>query len=238
MGTIILRTASGHVIYKSNRTHHRAAVEDAVMDGVSLHHADLSGLDLSHGDFDGGNFRHVNFDGSNMTGTNLSECRMTGASFKNVALHGACMAQSHLIDCDFSGVLFGGTDIFGTVIRGCRFDTQSALELHFHDCDIFEKNMFVDVSGLPCPINRPPVTILGGPSIMAITTTHVIMGNKAMTIAEWMRANTMIEKSPSHGLALAHLRLMRGADTQPPATDVAPPGIGAAPSMMGTNNFP
>lgn len=166
---------SGTVLAAGNCRDVRALAEQAIAMGLSLRGADLRMADLGRAMLDGADLREACLDGANLISANLSEARLCGASIRDAALQDGCLCFAELRGCDFSGSLFGATDIAGAVLDRCHFTTLSAFTLNFRDAESLGECSAGDD---PVPFSRPPVVISGLVFPVILLDRHIRIGNR------------------------------------------------------------
>lgn len=186
MESIIRHRATGDII-----THGpgdvRAVLEAAIAAGVILDGADLRGANLSCAALDGARLRHVNMADANLTGANLSEAWLEECHMRGVVMHGVCLCESTVMRSDFSGVLFGGTDVAGARFVDCAFSTVSALQLDFAACTAIENCLFHDeATGAAALFAQAPVHISGLELPVTIMDSHVRIGTQMVPRSVWL----------------------------------------------------
>lgn len=86
---IIESIIDNSIIYRSQKTTFKEAVEEAVSRGLSLTGANLTGANLSGAYLAGGKFVNADFSGANLTGADLSNADFSGANLTGANLFGA-----------------------------------------------------------------------------------------------------------------------------------------------------
>jgi len=104
---------TGEVIYSSNKTTYKEAVEDGKADlsGAYLSEADLSGAYLS-----GADLRGADLSGANLRGAYLSEADLSGANLREADLSGAYLSEANL-----RGANLCGADLSDAELQNAKF---------------------------------------------------------------------------------------------------------------------
>lgn len=173
---------TGQSLYEGRFTNIRQAAEAAVSEGVSLAFADLRYANLMNAQLDGAILDDAWLDEANLIGANLSEASLRRTSLQNVQLHNAVLCEAMLDSVNGKGALFGGTDICGSQIIRCEFDTLSALDLDFRDASHIQMNSFASINEHICEFSRPPVVIKGLPFQIACFDRHLMIEHHALPV--------------------------------------------------------
>ena len=96
---------TGEVIYSSNKTTYKEAVEDGKAD---LSGAYLSGADLRGADLSGANLRGAYLSEADLSGANLREADLSGAYLSEANLRGANLCGADLSDAELQNAKFFG----------------------------------------------------------------------------------------------------------------------------------
>ena len=96
-----------NVIFESEKTTWKEAVEEAKANGISMYGADLYGADLRGADLRGANLCEANLRGADLYGANLRGADLYGANLRGADLYGADLYGAELCDAKFCGK--GGT---------------------------------------------------------------------------------------------------------------------------------
>jgi uncharacterized protein YjbI with pentapeptide repeats len=92
LGYDFLKVASGGDLYRADFGFQ-----------APLGRVDFSGCNLKGANFEGANLEGANFDGAILDWAIFDMANLEGASFRNAHLHSADLAQTILIDTDFTG---------------------------------------------------------------------------------------------------------------------------------------
>ncbi len=152
----------------------RHAVEAAVEDKISLAFADLRRANLVNAEIDGAILDSAQLENANLLGANISEASLHRTNFKNAHMHSTVLCESIVDAANFEGALFGGTDIAGSRIKRCLFDTLSAFSLNFRDADDVSLNGFMAAHEQLCEFSRPPL-ILNGLAYPVACLDHTLL---------------------------------------------------------------
>lgn len=161
--------------------------------------------------------RDADLRGANMDGANLSEGLLQDCLLAHATLIGACLCESTIINCDFTGVLCGGADIAGAAIEGCLFTTLSAMQMNFHEsANITACALRDEITGQLAPFSRAPVYIGGLPQPLIILDhdvrigAHLVAHDIWQAIANDNRPGNVTERPDSgvYQLVRRHARLL------------------------------
>lgn len=165
----------------------RAALEEAVTQGVCLQGADLRGANLANAMLDGAVLRGADLAGANLMGANLSEAALIDCDLCNTTLYGAVFCESALQNCNFSGALCGGTDLAAVLMERCLFSSLSAVTMNFRDCEQIRNCAFHDEAGGQIALfSRPPIYIGGLDQPVIVFDSHVRVGSCMIARSLWM----------------------------------------------------
>jgi hypothetical protein len=179
----IKEVGSGQILYHGRFRDLKACVEAAIADGASLKNADLRHANLAHAALDDGELQGARLDNANLCGANISEAALEGAILTNAALQNACFSFADLRQCDFTGGLFGATDITGARMDGARFSTLSSFTLNFRDTASMDDCLFFnETSRESCRFSRPPIAITGLAWPVALLDSHVQVGSNSIAL--------------------------------------------------------
>ena len=87
---------TGKIIWESEKTTYKEAVEDANLRGADLSGADLRGADLSGADLRGADLIDADLRGANLSGANLRGADLRGADLSDAYLRGANLSGANL----------------------------------------------------------------------------------------------------------------------------------------------
>lgn len=136
-------------------------IEKLSAEKFDLSGADLTRQNLSNANLDGILLRGARLRGANLCGANLSEADLSGSDLRDTILCNTCLCETNLTDCDFSGALFGATQIAHASLSGATFSTLSALDLDFQTTKHMKECRFVQPDGTALPFSTPPLVLKG-----------------------------------------------------------------------------
>jgi uncharacterized protein YjbI with pentapeptide repeats len=118
-----IKTLAGEVLFESEKTTIKEAVEEAVREdanlrGANLGDADLRGVDLRDADLGGANLRGANLGDADLGGANLGGANLRGADLGGADLRGANLGDADLGDADLGGADLRGVDFYHTKFFG------------------------------------------------------------------------------------------------------------------------
>jgi uncharacterized protein YjbI with pentapeptide repeats len=122
----------GHVIYECEAESVRAAVEQAVRNGINLNGADLHGEDLRGAYLRGAYLRGANLRGADLSGAYLSGANLSGAYLRGANLSGAYLRGANLSGADLSGANLSGADLSDANLSGAKL-SGAMLNWNSHD---------------------------------------------------------------------------------------------------------
>ena len=113
-----IKTLAGEVLFESDKTTLKEAVEEAVSRNVDLRDADLEGADLRDADLRDANLRDADLGDAdlrdaNLIGADLRGANLRGADLGDANLEGADLRGADLRDADLEGVDFYHTKFYG-----------------------------------------------------------------------------------------------------------------------------
>jgi len=103
-----IKTLAGEVLFESDKTTLKEAVEEAVSRNVDLRDADLEGADLRDADLEGAYLRGTDLEGANLRGADLRDADLEGAYLRGTDLEGANLRGANLEGADFYHAKFYG----------------------------------------------------------------------------------------------------------------------------------
>lgn len=191
MKTITIKNwRTGQTLYTGKATTMKRVVEKALAEGISLAYADLRHANLMN-DMDGAILDDAQLDQANLIGANLAEASFKRTSLTNTQLHNAILCDALLDSADFTGALFGGTDISRATITHCRFDTLSTLDLNFRDARQIDTNIFTSSNGHLCRFSQPPLALKGLPFPLTFFDKAALVGHHALTELPTIKSSGM-----------------------------------------------
>ena len=98
-----IKTLAEEVLFESDKTTLKEAVEEAVSRGAYLRGADLEGADLRDADLEGAYLRGTDLEGANLRDADLRDANLEGADLRGADLR----------DADLEGVDFYHTKFYG-----------------------------------------------------------------------------------------------------------------------------
>jgi uncharacterized protein YjbI with pentapeptide repeats len=101
------------IIWESQKTTYKEAVEEALKNKVNLSGANLSGANLS-----GANLSGVSLSWANLSWANLSGVSLSGANLSGANLSGANLSWANLSWANLSGVSLSGANLSGVSLSG------------------------------------------------------------------------------------------------------------------------
>jgi hypothetical protein len=111
---------TGNIIWSSNKTTFRGAVEEAV-GRADLYGADLSEVDLRGADLYGADLSEVDLRGADLRGVDLRGANLYGADLSEVDLRGADLSEVDLSEVDLRGVDLRGANLYGADLSETKF---------------------------------------------------------------------------------------------------------------------
>lgn len=177
---------TGDILYGGLFDNMSLCLENAIIDRADLDYACLKNANLINANLDELDATSVDFSGANLMGANISDAKLKNANFKNTNLRGTCLAFSTLENIDFTGSLFGGTDISGSTIIRCRYDTISALSQNFIDTEKLYNCLYIEVNKAVNRFSQPPVYITGLDLPVALFDTQMKIGYLSKPYSEWV----------------------------------------------------
>jgi uncharacterized protein YjbI with pentapeptide repeats len=87
-----------YIIWESEKTTHKEAVEEAIKNHTDLREANLSWMDLRGADLSGANLSHTN-----LSGANLSEADLSHTDLSHTNLSVANLSDADLSEADLRG---------------------------------------------------------------------------------------------------------------------------------------
>jgi hypothetical protein len=105
----------GSLIHECDAPELRIALEQLVIQQVSMHGADLHGANLYDADLHGADLHVANLRGANLHGANLRGADLGGAN-----LHGADLRGANLHGANLRGADLGGANLYGADLYGAR----------------------------------------------------------------------------------------------------------------------
>lgn len=182
----------------------RHAVEAAIEDKISLAFADLRHANLTNAEMDGAILDSAQLENANLLGANISEASLHRTCFKNAHMHSVVLCESIMDAANFEGALFGGTDITGSKIKRCLFDTLSTFNLNFRDANYATMNGFMAAHEQLCEFSRPPL-VLNGLAYPVACLDHALLINNQVVSTRLSRDHT---PSPLFTFIRAHKDLL------------------------------
>ena len=108
-----IKTFDGVVLYESEKTTIKEALEDAYLEGANFRNAYLEGANLIEANLEGANLRGAYLGGANLGGANLRNANLRGANLIEANLEGANLRGANLIEANLEGANFYRTGFFG-----------------------------------------------------------------------------------------------------------------------------
>ena len=103
IGIQIKNRWTGDIIFESEKTTYKEAVEEAVESGTNLSKADLSEADLSGTNLSKADLYKANLYGADLSGTNLYEADLSKADLYKADLYKADLYKANLYGAKFYG---------------------------------------------------------------------------------------------------------------------------------------
>jgi pentapeptide repeat protein len=112
---------SADVVFTTDTTSFKAAIELAIksganlsgadLSGADLHNANLSGANLSGADLSGADLHNANLSGANLSGANLRSANLSGANLSGANLRSANLRSANLRSANLSGANLSGANL-------------------------------------------------------------------------------------------------------------------------------
>ena len=117
---------AGEVLFESDKTTLKEAVEEAVSRGAYLGDADLRGAYLGGANLIGAYLRGADLEGADLRGANLrgadlEGADLEGANLRDADLEGAYLGDANLRDADLEGANLRGADLEGVDFYHAKF---------------------------------------------------------------------------------------------------------------------
>ena len=117
-----IKTLAGEVLFESDKTTLKEAVEEAVNRDADLEGANLIGAYLEGADLIGANLRDADLGDADLRGANLRDANLIGANLeganlRDADLEGADLEGANLRDADLEGAYLRGADLEGADLR-------------------------------------------------------------------------------------------------------------------------
>ena len=109
-----------NVIFESEKTTWKEAVEEAKANGISMREADLYGANLRGANLYGANLREANLRGADLRGAGLCEANLRGAGLCEANLREANLRGADLRGAGLYGVNLYGADLYGADLYGAE----------------------------------------------------------------------------------------------------------------------
>jgi uncharacterized protein YjbI with pentapeptide repeats len=103
-----IKTLAGEVLFESDKTTLKEAVEEAVSRGAYLRGADLEGADLRDADLEGAYLRGADLGDADLRDAYLGDANLEGANLIGTNLRGANLEGANLKGADFYHAKFYG----------------------------------------------------------------------------------------------------------------------------------
>ena len=109
---------TGEIIYESEKTTYKEAVEEANLSGANLSGANLSGANLSGADLRGANLSGADLSGANLSGADLSEANLSGADLSEANLSGADLRRADLSEANLRRADLSEAELYNAKFYG------------------------------------------------------------------------------------------------------------------------
>jgi len=113
-----IKTLAGEVLFESEKTTLKEAVEEAVSRGAYLRGADLEGADLRDADLEGAYLRGTDLEGANLRDADLRDADLRDANLRDADLGDANLIGADLRDANLIGADLGDANLEGADLRG------------------------------------------------------------------------------------------------------------------------
>jgi uncharacterized protein YjbI with pentapeptide repeats len=112
---------TGDIIWESEKTTYKEAVEEAIKNNADLSKADLSDVDLSGMDLSGVNLREANLSWTNLRKADLSEANLSWTNLREADLSEANLSWTNLRKADLSEANLSWTNLSEANLSGCLY---------------------------------------------------------------------------------------------------------------------
>jgi len=109
---------TGNVIYESEKTTYKDALEEAVIRGANLKGADLRDAYLQDADLKGADLQDAYLKGADLQDADLKGAYLKGADLQGADLRGANLKGADLQGADLRGANLQGADFYKTLFYG------------------------------------------------------------------------------------------------------------------------
>jgi uncharacterized protein YjbI with pentapeptide repeats len=103
---------TGDIIFESEKTTYREAVEEAVKLKANLSEADLYRANLSEANLSGADLSEANLSGADLSEASLSEADLSEANLSEANLYGANLYRANLSGADLYGANLSEADLY------------------------------------------------------------------------------------------------------------------------------
>jgi uncharacterized protein YjbI with pentapeptide repeats len=140
--TIQIKSRDGVILYTSKAKDLRAAVEEAVKDGVNLSKANLAeavlrGVNLSKANLAEANLSLANLARANLSLANLAGANLARANLSLANLAGANLAAANLCRVDLAGVNLSKANLYGAILHEANLSLANLAEANLSRVDLF-----------------------------------------------------------------------------------------------------
>jgi len=117
---------TGAIIWESEKTTYKEAVEDANLEGTNLEYANLEGANLKGVNLEYANLKDANLEGANLKGANLKGVNLEYANLKDANLEGANLKDANLRDANLKDADLKDADLGGVKTVYCKINFSSS----------------------------------------------------------------------------------------------------------------
>lgn len=123
--TIILRNQANIVLYESEHTSLREAIEYCIEHNIILDGLTLEGENLQAANLDGWNIKQATFRNCNLRHANLSEAILIECDFSGSDMTDTCLCYTDLLDCLFLDTDLSKADLSQAVVISPTFSSKA-----------------------------------------------------------------------------------------------------------------